>query len=170
MINPKELADWLSQEPLLEEIEFKDGGAYIPIETIISKLDLLDKSWGRKNAFHTIFLDHNGELWCSGTVELNVKYSLPLIINNATGSIESWEEINRTITGGATFKLDQYAKEGNTHYAAICLSLCTVSAAQYIAPCFGKNLNKKTQQEPDSGNKIFNSIKNITSHAGAKKS
>lgn len=160
-MNPKELPAWLLQEPPLEEIEFKDGGAYIPIEIIISKLDLLDKSWGRKNAFHTIFLDHNGELWCSGTVELNVKYSLPLIINNVTGAIESWEEINRTITGGATFKLDQYAKEGNTHYAAICLSLCTVSAAQYIAPCFGKNLNKSVVTKIDRGNAIKKTMGNI---------
>jgi hypothetical protein len=161
MIDPKELAAWLLQEPLPEEIEMKDGGFYIPIEIIISKLDMLDESWGRKSASHTFFSDHNGELYCSGTVELDIQYRLPLLLNNLNGAIESYKTIKRTIAGGATFKLDQYAKEGNTHYAAICLSLCTVSAAQHIAPCFGKNLNKPVATKVDRGNAISKTMRQI---------
>jgi hypothetical protein len=81
-INPKELQAWLDQEPLETDVFQKGSGVYIPVEIIKPRLDILDPSWSTKNYKHFVFVDHDGKLFCSGSVDLYVKYEIQVKMEN----------------------------------------------------------------------------------------
>lgn len=153
-INPKEdLLAWLNQEPSEADIMIhpKTLGKYIPIEIIKPRLDILDPSWSTRNFKHLFFADHNGRLFCSGSIDLCVRYTIGVPYDKML--------IERTISGAATFDTNDYEKEGNTHYGQTCLSLCIVAAAKEIGRYFGRDLNKVIPEEKE--NKIANTLKNL---------
>lgn len=140
------LADWLAQNPLPEEIRYnEDQSAYIPYEFIEPKLDYLSPTWGTENFNHFLFTTPDGRVLCSGGAELVIEYKEHL----AGGQCNI---VKRRITGGATFDTQRYFP--NSHWGAICLSLCTVSAAKKIGRFFGKELNKGSLTVPTISNGI----------------
>jgi hypothetical protein len=145
---------------------YKNGGAYLPIELIKPRLTILDPSWSTRNYKHTYILDHNGIVYCSGSVDLSVKYRYPLVSNVATQQVLQWQNIDRTIVGAATFSLAEYmeGEKPNSHFAATCLSLCIVSAAKEIGKYFGMDLNKEVAVEPE--NKILNTLGKLPIYGG----
>lgn len=195
MIDPKkDLAAWLNQEPSKEDLSInEDGSVYQSIDIIKPKLDIAFPSWQTQNFQHTYLLAPYGTFFCSGSVELVLDYNLfrfPFVpkackinkeeissliqeFEKSPNTIYSYEQnLNnkRILVGAATFDTEKYfnTKEKNSHWAAVCLSLAIVNAAQNIAPFFGKNLNKQLQIEQDPQKKIFNTIKDI--NAWSKKS
>lgn len=151
-INPKELQAWLDQEPLETDVFQKGSGVYIPVEIIKPRLDILDPHWCTRNYKHFVFVDHDGKLFCSGSVDL-VIHIWP-VRGPEVGFIE------RTIVGAATFDTAEYNTpiNPNTHYGQTCLSLCIVAAAKEIGRFFGRDLNKVVQQ---ADNKIANTFKKL---------
>lgn len=115
------LKEWLSQEPLLEEVRSNtDGSRYIPIEFIKNKLDYLtDCKWQTTGFNHFLQELPGGLILCSGSVELLV--------------------LNRKITGSVTFDVQKYYP--NFNFAAICNSLAIVNASMNLGNFFGKFLN-----------------------------
>lgn len=180
MIDPKkDLAAWLNQEPSEEDLSYnEDGSVYQSIDVIKPKLDIAFPGWQTKNFQHTYLLTPYGTFYCSGSVELIIDLStksfIPLKMNldalkaSPNADIEkimsefrnsnnilgfSDTDTKRNLVGAATFNTEKYfnTKEKNNHWAAVCLSLAIVNAAQNIAPFFGKNLNKvQKEQKKDS--------------------
>lgn len=174
MIDPKkDLVAWLNQEPSAEDLSYnEEGNVYQSIDVIKPKLDIAFPGWQTKNFQHTYLLTPYGTFYCSGSVELVLDYSRFQYVFTAKKSSISLEEMQnmlaefdktpniitsdkkeleckRILVGAATFDTEKYynTKEKNNHWAAVCLSLAIVNAAQNIAPFFGKNLNKVVREE-----------------------
>jgi len=141
------LKDWLAQNPLPEEImRNEDGSEYLSIEVVEPKLDYLCPTWDTENFSHFLFIHPFGGTFCSGNVELIVEYKEYL-------ESGQYNTIKRRITGSATFDLSRY--NPNMNWGAICLSLCTVSAAKKLGRFFGKYLNKGELTVPtEQGKKL----------------
>lgn len=131
--------DWLSQPPLPEEIQSlnKDGsGKYLPYAVVVAKLyKLCDHHWSSSNLHVTYFNLPNRKTLVSGTIEVEVNYTI-------NGKL-----VTRTLTGGANFVVN------NTkipHTTASIKSLAIMSTVRPLGRQFGFGLNDD-EDNPNPG-------------------
>lgn len=145
MAKPKINYDWINTPPTEEDVKDDDGIKYIPYEIIKGKLDFLcPDTWGTQNFNHFIFYMPDKRIRVSGSVEVLVRYYYTKEGETAI------TEVNRTLSGAATFYADEYWP--NEHWAATVKSLAVVNAVQVLGPQFGWGLNpvveKSNEEQP----------------------
>jgi hypothetical protein len=117
---------WLQEHPKPEEVkENEDGSQYIPIGIVEKLLD--------EGAAHFDFGN-----W--GTKKFQIQYHFEQDLISASIDLEF---DNRTVTGGITFRPDDYAP--NEDFAAIAISECIKNAAKKLGNRFGRSLNGRTE-------------------------
>lgn len=179
MDNTLSLSDWLSQQPLLEEIRCnEDFSTYIPIEFIKVKLDYLSPTWSTQKFNHQFIempvFDKDGNkmgmtLWVSASIELIISYKIDIRSEEGKKFIPpTFNNVKRILSGATTFDVQKYYP--NTSWAQTALSLSIVAAAKELGDFFGKSLNKERLTVPTVNpkqikkeNKLANTLKSLIS-------
>lgn len=147
------IAEWLKQKPLPEELIEVEPGVYThPYEVIVAKLDKLCPSWSTQNFRHFYFImpisekDGTPIVKVSGSIEVVLNFNYYELYEKTDVGIEipvatSLVKTERTLSGAATFTTTEYGE--NEHWAATVKSLAIVNAVQVLGPQFGWGLNSE---------------------------
>ncbi len=121
-----DLAAWLQERLPENQIGYKEGIAYLPIDVCERKLDqmqgMFDVTWHTRN-YKSQLVTSSGEMWISASLELVI-----------TG--EGWY---KSLVGCSTFRAATMMP--NTHLDATAKSFCVVNASMDLGDQFGRFLS-----------------------------
>jgi hypothetical protein len=135
--------EWLNQPPKPEEVFYLDEknktGKYIPYEIIVGKLyQLCGHEWGAYNLHVTYMNLPNRKTLVTGTIEVEVNYSL-IILENTVTNEKDYKIITRRLPGGSNFVVNNTKIPYTT---ASIKSLAIMNAVKPLGKQFGWQLNE----------------------------
>lgn len=135
------LSQWLDKQPEEDEIRFKEGVPYLPIEVCEKLLDYMANYgliWNTRN-YQSKYFSVGGELYISASLELYFEPGDAIEEDDKNVFVKRY--YNKSLVGVTTFPVRGYLP--NIHFDSIAKSLCTVNAASDLGNRFGRLLYTK---------------------------